>query len=389
MKTKRLTADALGLVVPINIEAMCVGSNTGKIFQPAPYDFTLLPNGNDSSIPFLSDKVATSPIARVNMEVGVHLHWALPDGITKGQCPQDSSGQVQFPNSPDRWLITRVLTDLSNPDRPVNLVKSWVVESNYVSLEEPDANRRSTTVPFKTDDNLGKQYRYLGRVQEYETWREQFLQKQLGSFVAAGDSYVTGLSAVGYGAPEFAASYQSCKSIFGFHDTETDLDLLASKGSAESLLSYHVVGWYHQLSDDPLAQLPLQLDPTTFQAILAKVTDPAEKQMLEADYRVSGGTLSRQRNQSTATLRGRRPLHARQDTRLPVDAATCRESHGARQFAGQPTATHIHFGQFTATAGQDTTRLQRSGSCAVYGKLSTKPGDYDRARHRGGRQRRF
>jgi len=282
MKTS-LTANGLGLIVPMNIEALCVHSDAGAIFKPSPYNFTKLPDSKQTDVPNLSEKVMTGT-GLVSMGVGVHLHWALPDGLTKGTSPQDTTGSVAFPDTPDRWLITRTYSDISDPKNPVNRVKSWVIESNYVSDTQPDQQRLSIAVPFKTKDNQGPQYRFMGRVQEFETWATQQMLKKNNPALAASEAenFVEGLSAVGYGSPEFSASYQTCKSIFGFYDTEADLDKLGT----HILLSYQVVGWYHELINDPLSQLPLQFIPADFDAILAKVSSEPDKDALKTAYTV-------------------------------------------------------------------------------------------------------
>lgn len=281
MKTT-LAADGLGLIVPINVEALCVHSDAGAIFTPSPYNFSKLPDSKQTDVPNLSEKIMTGS-GLVSIGVGVHLHWALPDGLTKGTSPQDNTGAVAFPETPDRWLITRVYSDISDPSKPVNRVKSWVVESNYVSETQPDYTRQSIAVPFKTDKNQGQQYRFMGRVQEFETWVAQQVLKKINPEIAAleAQNFVEGLSAVGYGTPEFSASYQNCKSIFGFYDTEAELDKLGDN----IRLSYHVVGWYHELISDPLSQLPLQFDPDTFNDILAKVSE-SDKAILESAYTI-------------------------------------------------------------------------------------------------------
>ena len=273
------TADGVGLVVPINVEALCVNDHTGPVFQPSPYDFAKLANRKE---PYISATVMTEP-APVFMPNGIHLHWALPDGITKGQTPQDTSGQARFPTAPDRWLVSRVFTDMADPKKPVNRVKCWVVESNYLSLQQPGD---SIAVPFRTQKLAEQQYRFLGRVQEFEVWREQFLQQRRNAALLDENEFVTGLSAVGYGTPEFSASYQLCKSVFGFTDKQEDMLAAAGASANGMLVSYHVVGWHHDLSNDPLTQLPLQLDPPTFTALLEKVVNPDDKRTLEAAYKI-------------------------------------------------------------------------------------------------------
>jgi len=160
--------DNAGLIVPVNVEALCVGKNDLDMFTATPYDFSQLPTAQDTETPNLSSAVITSGNKNA-MKVGIHLHWALPDAITNGI--EDSTGKMVFPSIPDRWLVTRVYTDLSNPATPINTIKSWVVESNYCSKTLPDSERESITVPYQVNDGTeGQPYRYLGRVCDYEDW---------------------------------------------------------------------------------------------------------------------------------------------------------------------------------------------------------------------------
>ncbi len=274
MKTN-LKTESLGLIVPMNIEAVCIDevSSKKKQFEPEPYDFSFLPKGGKTDKPYLSQEVKTGDSR--SLGVGVHLHWALPDGLTRGSSRQDESGNVSFPETPDRWLITRTFSDLSGM---VNRTKSWVVESNYLSADQPDPLRPSLAVPFKTDDyTQGKLlYRYLGRVLEYDKWLANQSQND-----ESGGSYVGGLSAIGYGSPTFSASYNTSKNIFGFYDTDKDLAALGN----DITLSYHVVGWYHNDASDPIKQPPLQFNQADFERILAKASEE-NKNILNSFYKV-------------------------------------------------------------------------------------------------------
>ena len=262
MKTN-LLADGLGLVVPMNIEAMCVAESVGAVFQPEPYDFSTLPSANSGTRPFITDQLVSKSLeARLP---GVHLHWALPDGLTKGATRQDGEGAVSFPKTPDRWLVTRIASDVSNPAQPVNKIRSWVVESNYIS-NEANYTRPSFAVPYKTETTGTDKtlYRFLGRVLSYDTWRANHEQKLKGIAPNANEEYAKGLNALGYGSPTFSASYSTSKSSFGFFDKQADL----KEFSGAILLSYHVVGWYHSEEEDPLNQLPLQFNQKDFKQLL-------------------------------------------------------------------------------------------------------------------------
>lgn len=278
--------DTPGLIVPINVVALCVGKNSPAIFEPAPYNFSLLPGAGDTEIPNISEKVMTG--GQVNMAEGIHLHWALPDAVTKG-VDEDRSGKMAFPDVPDRWLITRVFTDISVPGKPVNKIKSWVLESNFHSPTKPDM-RESITVPFRipTDDPDQKPFRYLGRVCTFEDWAAEEHVK----LRADGSGFIDHLSAVGYGIPEFSAFYHTCKSVLGFYDTAADLAGLGLPGQ-DKLVSYHVIGWYSLSGNDPLHQVPGQFTAAVFDKLAAHVTDPGDKAFLNQAYPVAEKTGQR------------------------------------------------------------------------------------------------
>jgi hypothetical protein len=57
---------------------------------------------------------------------GVHLHWALPDALTRGVGTSDYR-QINFPYVPNRWLVVRFNIASSQWQ-----CKLWVVESDYI-----------------------------------------------------------------------------------------------------------------------------------------------------------------------------------------------------------------------------------------------------------------
>jgi hypothetical protein len=260
-----------GLIVPIDVQALCVGNDNPAIFEPAPYDFSLLPSSSGAAAN-LSDVVMTG--GPTTLGSGIHLHWALPDALTHG-VDKEGTGNAVFPHTPDRWLVTRLAIDSSNPGEKPQ-VQSWLVESNYCNKTKP-GTRESITVPYLGDKN--RPYRYLGRV----TKLEESVTGQNSAGNADSSDYVPYLPAVGYGIPEFAASYHTCKSVFGFYDTADDLAALPHPGK-NKLVSYHVVGWYSQSADDPLQQPPQQIAGAVFAQLLNRISDPADKTYIKQMY---------------------------------------------------------------------------------------------------------
>lgn len=225
----------LGLVVPIRLEALLIGerdANEDNYFLPPFANFTTLPYaGSGLNTPFLSSLVLNRPFnGQHPMRKGIHLHWNLPRALRRGEFLADD--RLSLPHVPDRWLVTRVLADLTDPTQPVTTLKSWVVESNYVA---DDATYSSTSIP--NAPTAPKPWRYLGRVYDYADW------------VANGNqgTYLSDLTAMGFGIPDFSSYYPDCVNVFGFADTTLD-----GYDPATSALAYLVTGWYANDADDPL-----------------------------------------------------------------------------------------------------------------------------------------
>ncbi len=262
------TAEQPGLVVPIDVEALCIGKDPGAIFESVPYSFELLKNP-----PYLSSAIAAGGLT--SLPQGVHLHWAIPDAISKGQ---DGDSGVLFPAVPDRWLVTRIYCDSEQAGPPQ--FSRWVIESNYFADDDPnaDSSRASVTAPYQGTDWESQPWRHLGKVSTYEDWIQQQSAFQAGSV----ESYVAGLSAVGWGQAEFAASYPNCQNILGFNDLGADLEALGT--NADKNVSYHIIGWYSNPADDPLRQLPASIPQATFNELLANITDSSDKTFVTASF---------------------------------------------------------------------------------------------------------
>lgn len=211
------------LLVPVTVEALVVTPENAS----GPWAQTkvepVVPEGGGA----VTMKVPQPFETFDNRPPGVHLHWALPDGLTKGthdtppeeEPPQatevggverreaDTNQATKFPLVPDRWLVVRL-----SPGRSVETKRratAWVIES-----EQTDEARRVTP--------LGE-------------WAEDR---------SAGNKKERWLTAVGTGEPAYAAYYDNVQNVLGFHDS------LA--GVAAGPLTYVVMGWYSQPEDDPL-----------------------------------------------------------------------------------------------------------------------------------------
>ncbi|MCP4427245.1 MAG: hypothetical protein GY803_22380 [Chloroflexi bacterium] len=221
------------ILVPIKMEALVVTTQNAagpwakvKINPEAiPGYADAAPDGSETG----ADAAQPEPFETYSERAtGVHLHWALPDGLTKGvqeQTPEEVPPEAEetelpeqpeapppqetdFPVIPDRWLVVRMYAG-SGDDRR-RRVKAWVIESE----EDDPAARVTPLAQWKEDRSDEKRARWM--------------------------------TALGQGDPAFAAYYDNVRNILGFHD---DLE-----SGIRDPLSYQVLGWYSHPEDDPLHQ---------------------------------------------------------------------------------------------------------------------------------------
>ncbi|AOY79826.1 hypothetical protein BJP36_07665 [Moorena producens JHB] len=228
------------LIVPLHLDALLLSTN--KQVVEATSDFSKLPffDGTKDVNPDtanLSESILSKEFENQNLTLkkGVHLHWALPDGLTKGvhNPDTDTIEQVAVPN---RWLVTRTLNGQT---------KQWIIESDYLHPEGEENVYGAVTYPIDISQQASavQPFRYLGRQLPFSSWQEDASAERLSS-----------LTAVGYGEPTFAAFYPNCHSVFGAYDSDFT--------SAEDLAGavYDVLGWYSDSSSDPLYQLMANAD---------------------------------------------------------------------------------------------------------------------------------
>jgi len=220
------------LLVPMNIEALLVGQSVeGSVWANLKRDFRAM----NYQLGFLGQNLETEAFGSVQTlhDPGVHLHWALPDGLTHGS--KESGEQLKFPPVPNRWLIVR-LWDQGGPSRVDLQFKAWVLESDAITNDDASA-------PWpRSQAKNPNQYECVSVGKRFE----------LGAWPGEPSSLAPEgrikLTALGYGDPAFAAYYPACKTLLGFHDN--DLGALANV-----TLAYFVAGWYSSPSqDDPLRQ---------------------------------------------------------------------------------------------------------------------------------------
>lgn len=224
------------LTVPMQVDALHLEKSERAAEASA--DFRGLPyhdraNGRDvnSDTPWLGESAASAPFENSNLtlQAGMHLHWALPAGLRHGQV---KDGKLEMPAVPNRWLVRRRgSTGVQE--------RSWVIESDY--LWPPSNQAPAVNILHASDD--ARPYRFLGRKLDLQQWMEDRKRQRPGGVGPddVGDRYIEheyfdGLTALGHGAPGFAAYYPDCMTVFGLHDGDLPSDWRQ--------VHYDVLGWY-------------------------------------------------------------------------------------------------------------------------------------------------
>ena len=218
------------VLVPMQVDALVVRQEGGiwadcRMREPDP----AAPGAIDAGA-LLPDPFAELPAPRPR---GVHLHWALPDGLTRGvgSAPPDEATDaerarlngVTFPAIPDRWLVMRIggASRRAAPAGTVSLsrraVTGWVIESGG---KQPKA----TPVGEWTEPGPTRPLEEGGDADENRPRQS--------------------LTALGLGDPAWAAYYDNVSGRLAFHD-----DLA---GVENGPLAYLVCGWYADPARDVL-----------------------------------------------------------------------------------------------------------------------------------------
>ncbi len=240
------------LLVPMNIEALVVEKAAAPGVDMTP-SF-----GKVRRAAVLGEQLTQEPCSGINPALhkrGIHLHWALPDGLTHGESADHGEtadagtakadgggaaagptaapgGGPDFPLIPNRWLVVRLWGQ-----GPALRCKAWVVESDTIVPDDSNAARVWPGSGLADPDLGAADVQYVGRTSLLADWAEPVVAERVA------------LTSVGYGDPTFAAYYPACRGLLGFHDDELDPD------AAGAELSYFVAGWYSARDLDPLHNL--------------------------------------------------------------------------------------------------------------------------------------
>jgi hypothetical protein len=213
-----LLARDVRLLVPIDVRALLV---TAAVPVQAVPTETVVPITAPGS-----SEAATLPVppalfgAPVNRPAGVHLHWAMPDGLTRGDAgaarstPIPAGNPTGLPPLPDRWVVVRM-------NHGTSTKRAWVLEGDR------------------------------GEHHDLPRWRERGAAPAGTVTGATGRRIIpsNSLTAVAGGDAAWAATYDAVVDRFAFHDDLADIPIA---GRASLVLSYVVAGWWSQPSLDPL-----------------------------------------------------------------------------------------------------------------------------------------
>jgi len=253
------------LLVPMHLDALCLKNDLSVV--DAKVDFSRIPYWDgerevNHNVANLSEELLARPFEDRGLQLksGIHLHWALPDGLTRGQIGkfkgQMGNDGTNFPAVPNRWLVTRSRIEAGTEV----IEQQWIVESDYLHPHEKGPLSGSVTIPYPAPQNAPP-FRYLGRKVCFENWKED----AAGEYLATAGYQLTAVGyqdtpqavrtpgqSRGYGEPTFAAFYPNCQTVFGFHDA---FPLVTSKGAnneAKKLkgIQYDVLGWYSHSDQD-------------------------------------------------------------------------------------------------------------------------------------------
>ncbi|MEO7421054.1 MAG: hypothetical protein ABIU87_01505 [Ornithinibacter sp.] len=150
--------------------------------------------------------------------VGVHLHWALPDALLRGE-NDPVSKKVRMPRLPDRWVVVRTL--LPEGARAA-YASGWVLDAVSCGV-----------TPLST---------YAGTVPP-------------GAAPLDGGVRLEVLDGGARGSLMWTATYEGALNRFALHDPLLDLPgaEVAPHGFHRGRASYTVAGWWTDSATDPLA----------------------------------------------------------------------------------------------------------------------------------------
>lgn len=265
----------MNAIIPLNVTALRVNANDNSnisgsfagpmaAFDKMPYQIGD-PDASTGDTIFRSLDQSTSQ----NLNVGIHLHWELPDYFQRGVQANDG-GAIVFPHTPNRWVVVRYFSawDDQNQRYQAPSAKAWVVLSDAIS-DQPDTSaipRTRVTVPLPVNPPPAPgapPFKYMGLVADYESWDPNDTSQDVLSNYKDEDGNPYYLTSIGFVGPGFSAYYPECCSVFGFIDHFGDLPDVRNAmlnntvpNFSKFKVSYQVIGWIDKAQYDPLQVAP-------------------------------------------------------------------------------------------------------------------------------------
>jgi hypothetical protein len=224
-------ADSGPLIVPIEVQAMVV-NNANMNFVRAGMNYRQLENFmSPSPAPFQND--AGSGFAANPANQGVYLMWTLPKALRHGQ--QNSTGGLDFPFVPNRWLVVRVYRPAVGPNvvppAQTPAVAAWVVQSDFLDETRGTSTFLDPRTTQTTPTLIGRKV----SISSTAPWQEP----------TNPTPYF--LRAVTESNPAFAAYQPFNQNVFSIFDD------LVTQQIDSGTISYFVLGWFSQGSADTLS----------------------------------------------------------------------------------------------------------------------------------------
>lgn len=216
-------------LIPMQMQGVMIPENDRNVYAD------INPNFNSLKAEPSGKAIETNPFTiRTKPEMpGIHIHWILPEEVTRGRQAEEG-GEIAYPPVPDRYLVTRLFYDSGKGKTQIER-KTWIVESDSVTVKRTEGNQNSSMIPDPGETR--QTYRYLGESRRFQ------------GEVTEGAVHLEKLTACVNGSPYYAAYYPMCRNVLGFYDGMEDLEPLAESGGT-AIVSYVVTGWYDKERQD-------------------------------------------------------------------------------------------------------------------------------------------
>jgi len=161
--------------------------------------------------------------------VGAHLMWTLPNSLRQGKQQAQTGAAVNFPQAPNRWLVTRFA--FNNSSKALSSTPT-VVQSDLLIDPQGGIQNVNQYPYYNEDPDLG--VRQIGSSVPLEQYNGE-------------NNGTVDLKAVGPGDVAWSVAYDNSRNVFALHDELPD--------ETQTYL-YSVIGWFSDPETDPLNDLP-------------------------------------------------------------------------------------------------------------------------------------